>query len=277
MTPSALIPCRRCGYNLIGSRTDGQCPECGTPVAFSRRSDQLCDSDPGWVNTLGLGARLSFWAVIALIAVVICYSGGRGGRVPAEIGSMASQGLYLVGTWLLTTPDPSGLGEDRYGTARRAARWAVPFSVAGLLAGFVSRTAITPATVASALAGIERAGGFADVFGLTMTLSYIGRLAARTADYRLEERANTLVGWLGVPLLLLLSVTTVMNQLHLARGGWVGLVLGGGACLCALPVLFGGPMYFFMLRRLNRALQDEQSVAQRSWAAPPLAAARPGP
>src|SRR4051794_7744736 len=47
-------PCHRCGYDLRGQASDGACPECGEPVAESRRvaatprRPAWRESDPRW-------------------------------------------------------------------------------------------------------------------------------------------------------------------------------------------------------------------------------------
>ena len=44
--------CRRCGYNLRGLSTAGQCPECGAEVESSIGSRLLVFADPKWLKSL---------------------------------------------------------------------------------------------------------------------------------------------------------------------------------------------------------------------------------
>ncbi len=56
-------PCRSCGYNLRGRRTDTVCSECGTPVMNSLGSNQLQFANPAWLAKIGLGVRIYAWAM----------------------------------------------------------------------------------------------------------------------------------------------------------------------------------------------------------------------
>ena len=114
--------CRRCGYNLRGLHQDSRCPECGTPIGLSTHGDLLRFSDPEWVEKLALGIKYIIWAVvisIALGAAAGCLTGALGASPVFLQGVMVLGGLLGVyGAWLLTAPDPSRIGEDRYITAR---------------------------------------------------------------------------------------------------------------------------------------------------------------
>ncbi|HEX3357094.1 MAG TPA: hypothetical protein VHS31_09000, partial [Tepidisphaeraceae bacterium] len=117
---SSDLPCRKCAYNLRGLPSGGRCPECGTAVGFSVQGDLLRFCDPDWVDTLRNGAvcMLSGIGVIVLAVILNAVisagriaAGGTGAHLnAATFVSLMGAGLLLIGSWLLTSPDPSGLG-----------------------------------------------------------------------------------------------------------------------------------------------------------------------
>lgn len=136
----ANTACRRCGYNLRGLREDGRCPECGTPIGLSTRGDLLRFADPDWVDKLARGVRYMLWGLL-----VVVVAGGLGGCVLKSGGlPTACVGAFTIlagllnvyGAWLLTSPDPSRVGEDRLVTARKIVR-------IGLIAGVLKEVTET--------------------------------------------------------------------------------------------------------------------------------------
>lgn len=69
--------CRGCGYDVRLFAESARCPECGTPVSVSRRSEKLVDADPHWLRTVRRGQGLVALAAfaIALTCVSTCVSG----------------------------------------------------------------------------------------------------------------------------------------------------------------------------------------------------------
>jgi hypothetical protein len=122
------LPCRKCSYNLRTQPMKGLCPECGTPVEFSLRGELLRGADPEWVGRLRLGCGLAMWGAIGLYLLRIIWRVAfwRVG-LHVELLRLAATAVLALGTWFLTAPDPSGIGEDRYGHFRvwtRAAQFA---------------------------------------------------------------------------------------------------------------------------------------------------------
>ena len=115
------IPCRSCGYNLRTLAHTGFCPECSTPVAASMGGGYLRNADPLFLRRLNAGLkllRITVWC-FALAPFVF-----RQMPFPTILSAIciAASGAMLAGNWLLTTRDPSGLGEDEYRTLRIMAR-----------------------------------------------------------------------------------------------------------------------------------------------------------
>lgn len=139
------VPCRKCGYDLRGLNQMGLCPECGTPVGLSVNGDLLRYSDPAWLARVVQGIGLILWGILVSIVLSIV------GALFARLSPIAPQLLVtigsimgFVGTWMMTSPDPSGIGEDGKLRARQIVRIAVAAAFASqlmqLLSTIVSRT-----------------------------------------------------------------------------------------------------------------------------------------
>lgn len=80
--PADLV-CHRCGYDLRAHAEDAKCPECGTPVAESRRLAPLRpvwrDSDPRWRRRMLAGA----WLLVLLPLMDVLIATGWASYVPA--------------------------------------------------------------------------------------------------------------------------------------------------------------------------------------------------
>jgi hypothetical protein len=136
-------PCRLCGYNLRGLPSDGRCPECGAMVSASLGQYSLAFADPKWVTALLRGVRIYLVSFVLLFVSFLAL-------IPLTINSdeallifsasvLAFIGCFTIGGWLLSAPDPSGLGELEYGIARKIARWAL---ILGTMQGLFDLTAI---------------------------------------------------------------------------------------------------------------------------------------
>lgn len=135
------IACRRCSYNLRGLREDGRCPECGIRVGLSTRGDLLRFADPTWVETVARGLKIILWMILVgfiagAAAAALSATGNRAAAIPASL--VAAIGSFY-GVWLMTEPDPSGIGEDPNVTARKVVRFTL---VLGLVAQFITMTLV---------------------------------------------------------------------------------------------------------------------------------------
>src|SRR5262249_28617729 len=118
--------------------------ECGTSVGFSIQGDFLRYCDPAWVDTLRVGTVTILSGISVIVFGVIAQGFltaiqpmlnrvGRGAAGDGVVRLVVVTLGYLIlvaGAWLLTTPDPSGLGEDRYGRSRRLIRITLAIGVA---------------------------------------------------------------------------------------------------------------------------------------------------
>ena len=129
------LPCDGCGYNLRTLHALTACPECGTPVRDTLRTDELCYAPIAWVRSLATGAWIlsaGFGALalvfgrlslITLLSRDTLQPGWNGAwrETDGTFAFLAAPLLLLVGGWLLTCRDP------RHRALRKQV-WARPFA-----------------------------------------------------------------------------------------------------------------------------------------------------
>ncbi len=179
--------CMRCGYDLSGLVSDGNCPECGTPIAESMRGNLLVDRSPEYVRTLKRGISLVLNGILLYFVVMIMtivgtvgfafLSSASGSGSPSFLSSgsftlistaidFAISALILFGYWLFTAHDPGDPVRDGSPTARAVLRVTVvvqaPCDGASLLLmGLVSAVSGTSALGGATPATAGPANGFA--------------------------------------------------------------------------------------------------------------------
>lgn len=290
--------CRRCGYNLRGLREDGRCPECGTAIGLSTRGDLLRFADPDWVEKLARGVRFMLWGIAVSIAVGVlgaCLGGlaGGGSEAISEVFSLVGGLLGVYGAWLLTSPDPSRIGEDRYVTARKIVRL-------GLIAGVVSHAI---KIVLTGLTGVSWPAivflgipflllGLAYVAGEFAKFLYIEKLADRIPEPKLAGFARFLRWAYSIGLALLVVIGGVFALWTLRTGGiaaafttpatasapasqvaasqplaagFVPVVLGV-ACLFIVAMIAFGIMILVLYIQLGGHLRRQAEAARSTWA-----------
>jgi hypothetical protein len=261
-------PCRKCGYNLRGLSPDGRCPECGTPVGLSLHGDLLRYSDPPWVQTVARGFRLMIGGIAVIVVAVILgmIVGGIGwtqGTLLVELLALVGWLLHLVGLWLATERDPSGLGEDQYGTARRIIRIGAVASVAGNVLQRADDAVAASSGLALALDMLRLALAAVGVVAWFAQLQYMEKLAQRIPDDKLSRRARFLKWALTITfgLSAFIMVTNVMNVPG-ARG--IAAVVG---LFVFLAFVVFGLMYLRLLGNLKKRFREQAALARSTWAA----------
>lgn len=264
------LDCKKCGYNLRGLREDGRCPECGTPVGLSTRGDLLRFSDPDWVESVAKGLAIILWMI--LIGILMGIVGGILGRLTAPVVTHAitflTQLMSFYGVWLMTTPDPGGIGEDKDITARKVVRFAL---VVGLVAGpleFVIEE-ISMSEPARLLLGLLiLAAGLVSLAGEFAKFVYYEKLAHRVPNRELADRARFL-RWAYVITLGIVLVIGGLVMIFASGGMTRGGVLAPLALLlipAAIALLVFGIMTIILLVRLRRAIRAQAEAARRTWA-----------
>lgn len=283
-------PCRKCGYNLRGLATDNRCPECGTPVGFSFHGDLLRFCDPGWVETLHQGARTFVIgiAVIVLGSVVGGCAGANaanrssGAGLLAQLVVLVGWGLTVFGWWRMTEPDPSGLGEDKYGTARQIIRISLIVAVVQQIAELIGQQLTPGSPTALGLQVVGVLFGIVSVVGFFAQLNYLKKLAQRIPDDKLSGRANFLMYALATSygLMILMGIIGVLVVWSGARptfGSSAMLGFGVAAMIIGIAVLVFGIMYLFLVERMGKRFKQEADAARATWAATAFAPPQPLP
>lgn len=268
-------PCRKCGYNLRGLPIDRRCPECGTPVGLSVQGDLLRYCHPHFVAALARGVSLILsGTLIAIVgSIFLAITVVATGRVMAAtlfvgIIPLAGHVMTVVGAWLLTVPDPSGLGEDRYGTARKVIRITLIIGILNELVDWGGRLAGPMAPeVHLALKTLAFAAGIVGVAGQFAELYYLQKLARRIPDPDLSQQARFLMWALGITYCVFLALVFAAALL-VGRGGSAG----GFVCIVLLvlvALLIFGIRYLFMVVRFGREFKEQAALARQAWASRP--------
>lgn len=269
------VTCRRCAYNLRGLHYEGRCPECGTPVGRSLLGDLLQFSDPAWVKRVSDGLNLIVIGVVAGI-LLGCVIGGSSFSSKTPTNPLLQMGIQFVagligfiGVWMMTSRDPSGIGEDKNVNARKIVRFTL---IVGLLG--------TPLTFAEeAVADPNFSFMIALIGGLLALIALVGewykfvfyeQLARRIPDEITAKRARV-VRWGYV---ICLGAGIVGGALTAVVAG-AGGAAGGGAGIFALliplfaimgiGVLVFGIMTILLVLRLRRLLIEEAKAAALNW------------
>lgn len=286
----ADVLCRRCGYNLRGLPGAGHCPECGTPVGRSTLGDLLQFSDPQWLEGLARGANLVLWGMVVVILGSLAESMLPGlGVPPAAASLLGLMGMVLgwYGTWLLTEPDPSRIGEDAYGRARRFVRFSLLVGVLSQGVGLLIQVLVIPRSLVILLGLAAGVAGLIGLVGWFYQLVYLEKLAMRIPDLALARRARGLrwtlviIVLLGLALfggaLLLWGSLTVGVGAPVAPGGPGGGPAASLACsvgMLMLVSLIAMLFYVRMIWRFRNALRQKAADARGIWQGGP---GEPGP
>jgi hypothetical protein len=272
------LPCRKCSYNLRGLTMIGRCPECGAAVGLSVQGDLLRFSNPLWVRTLQGGIKNIIYGIAviflgAIVGAVVSVAQNVAGPILMFGAIIGGYILILVGTWRLTEPDPSGLGEDQYGTSRKLIRITLLLGVVNQVLDLIHRFSPPPPPISTALTFLSFLFAIAGIVGLFAQLQYLKTLAFRIPDMKLAGRAQFLMYALGISYGAFIVIGAAMALL-LALGG-PGAAPGGGgamqaigcsAAIAGLAFLVFAIIYLLMLERMGKRFGQEAQAAEETWA-----------
>ena len=252
------LPCRQCGYNLRSLARDACCPECAFPVIRCLRRDDLGYGDPRYVRQIALGAYLLFGASVATLATIFLPGAlGTGGR-------FAAYALATVAGWLVTTPDPSGIGEAEYGTTRRTTRALLPVGLLVVPLSLIYYTAVSSAVMelSTMLRYVTIAVAFVGVLTLVRYLQF---LAIRTGSTdALRELTRT---FRGLSLCLPpLAICYVLKMKYGTLSSTAALVVAVVASVAIMGLMFLTVATPFGIWALARELSAEAKIARQLWA-----------
>lgn len=115
------LPCVGCRYDLRGLEPTGTCPECGKDIERSARGELLRFAHPKWVRRLAIGADCIIIGTIFSLLTI-----GWGFHTPLYerlwyLGWWLVPGIVaLFGYYLITRPDPEGIGHGPSAGLRHA-------------------------------------------------------------------------------------------------------------------------------------------------------------
>jgi hypothetical protein len=283
------VRCQVCGSSVSGLPDDAACPDCGAPVAISSR-ELLCNAPGPWVGTLARGA----WITLVGAAIYILAVGATSNLIfmqvfgPRAFIFMDKAGVFarlimIVGSWILTEPNPSGVGEERDGRAREFVRIALVFALLDLFLGYIA----TPRRMLTSLPwvrfGMLTTIGLVAVSGQVVLLRYLGRLALRIPKPLLAAIASCLGPAFGVALgaqVLLYHGEILIIQIFPPHSGahffvdsfdlYRGQLLAE-KCLVSITIVFA-----LLLVSLARAFRREATADKRSTASTAASVAADG-
>lgn len=269
------LECRRCGYNLRTQHEQGVCPECGSPVGLSTRGNFLQYANPEWVAKVAKGLQIVFWMIIVGIAIQIgLVFLGFAARAIAPIIAVVITVVEVVGVWLMTEPDPSGIGEEKNVSARRIVRTTTVFAAVVVCGGNIIPQLgwFTAATLGSMVVVLTTAARLSQVVAYVVRYSYFAIIARRIPNKDLANRSRMLQK-ATIIFIAVLIVAVVIAEL-------AGNALGFGIILF-LPIGIGwiifGIMTIFLIYRLQVAVTNEANAARVNWAADTYQAPPPMP
>jgi hypothetical protein len=264
----ADVACRRCGYNLRGLSISGACPKCGAATGLSTFGSYLRYGDPDWVEKIARGAELILYGIVAYVI-----GGCAGGAVMAitrsELGGqliiLAAATVTMYGTWLLTTPDPGHVGEDRFALVRKLVRASIFLGLSLWFVALLISSRLLPPAVVGVLGVITLVGSLFSLLGQFLYMLYIEHLFTRVPDERQAKNTRTL-RWIYVITVGIMVAVSGFARLGPAARGFELIALAITA-VGGIVALVCGILFIIVLVKFRRALRDQAVDARNTWAA----------
>ncbi len=239
--------CLHCLYDLRGLSPDGNCPECGSPIAGSHVA-RLCNADPDWLNRVANGAGL------ILLGIIV-------GPI-ALIMMLAPSPLLLIAPLLLSFPAAGAF----YFTSPEPATWRHSVSgrlVRALLGASIVLLGTLPVRLLANPDGLDIpwlaiACVAATIATAVAILAHVNWLMRRIPARRLALCARTLA-WIvtgGVAMVLLAVLIDARASMAWSPGSTIGAVGVPGALLLLTAAIGSFALFVSVTRELSRAAAD---------------------
>lgn len=277
-TVAVDLECRRCGYNLRTQHEQSVCPECGSPVGLSTRGNFLQYANPEWVAKVAKGLQIVFWMIIVEIALSVCF--GNTITPIAPVIDVLTTIINVFGVWLMTEPDPSGIGEEKNVSARKIVRISAVLAAASVALDNALETgsAALPDTFVALLTIIGVATVLAQLVAFIAQYTYFAIIARRIPNEALVVRSMMIQKSM-IVFMVVAIVAAIISEL---AGSAADIAL-----IFFLPVAIGalifGIMTIVLIYRLQVAVTNEANAARVNWAAdtyqspPPMPPTAPPP
>lgn len=285
---AAEVPCRRCGYLLQMLHISGLCPECGTPVGVSLRSDLVRFSEPAWARRLARGVWLivgavnlaiaSFVTMFIWLAVMIATS-NTSGLTKAMIAlstllTLGALAAWICGVWLSTSRDPGCVGEESFATPRKLTRVATIVVFGYGLIRFQLLRGLFTRSMVPFVGGADGLIVLLLPIGLIALLRHLRQLALRVPDPKLTNELKTLSWKLGCAAGFAATLRAV-SVVAPWTSNWSNPSFGVPNnpfiflhLFLSLAMLQYGWRFFLSLRREKDLLFEQAQLAAAFWAIP---------
>lgn len=265
------LDCRRCGYNLRTLPEAGRCPECGSPVGLSTKGNFLRFANPEWVAKVAKGLKIIFAIIIANIVI-----GFINGSVMQPTTLYSFMLVFAVGcidyygVWLMTEPDPSGIGEEKNVTARKVVRVSLGIALLALVFQPMSEffSGSDSFIVNGLVAFVGIVAFLASIVGWYAKFVFFAAIARRIPDDVLAKRAIFLRNGIivCVAILVVFGVIVALTTSSQQGGGGGFGILFVFILPAAIAFLVFAILTIIFTYRLMKSVESEAESARYNWA-----------
>ena len=180
--------------------------------------------------------------------------------------------LVVIGSWMITAPDPSGIGEDKYGTVRKVIRVTLLIGLADTLLSMAYRRTMASPDVLLVFNTLQILAAGIGFVGRVAQLQYYEKMAMRIPEPRLSSRAGFLKKVLPASYLLMTILGHLMTQFtpkakRVPGSAWATFAgLGCFSIIVLLAVMIFAIMYLLMVDKFRKRFSEQAILAGQNWA-----------
>lgn len=229
-TIQADVPCLGCGYNLRSVALQGECPECGKPVAHSLVVRHLRFSRPNWIQCLRRGLN-AFWFSLTFAGLAFA-AGFFDLRLCLGL-LLIAVGLFITSLWLMTMPEP--IREKRGYVARTATR-GLALSVHGLgtVAAIAAVSTYAPGDIDSVVAVTLLLNTILGPWTLRLAMEPFADAVDRVPQGEVARNLKHHVQWVGLSIgasVVLVFMIAILAELEVVVIGLLLLLVAAAGLL----------------------------------------------